>query len=84
MALKPEQERRVIDALIELDPAERLESLVGESLGTIQHLCDCSAAEAQAILNDLQTNRLIETDITPRGGPVHDRIPVGRLRWVRP
>jgi len=84
MALDPDKERRVIDELLDIDPAETIESLVAESLRAMQGLCDCSRTEAEAILNELRTNNHIEIDITPRGGEIHDRMPVGRLRWVRP
>jgi len=79
-----DQERRVIEALVLLHPAETIESLRTASIRTIESLLNCSGDRAQEILNDLKERNRIEPEITPRGGSLdgRKRMPVGRLHWV--
>jgi hypothetical protein len=69
--------------LVRLDFAERIESLVAESIQAIKDFLACMLTDAQAVLNDLRARERVEAELIPRGGPVHDRMPVGRLRWAR-
>jgi len=84
--LNLDQEQRVIDALVPLQPTETIDSLKAASVRTIEGVLDCSRDRAQEILNELRSRNLIEATVTPRGGAldVRERMPVGRFRWVLP
>jgi hypothetical protein len=84
--LTPNLEQQVTDALIAIGLVETEPSLKAEGVLAVRRVLGCSADEAQGILNDLENRKLIEADITPRGGQLYARqpMPVAHWCWHRP
>jgi len=83
--LTPDKEQQVINAVLAIGSFETEQSIRAEGNHAIRRVLNCSADEAQKILDDLQTSKLIEPDIT-RGGQLDARqpMPIACWRWSRP
>lgn len=77
----PDQEQKIIAALIGLGEFETEQSLKTEGILKIKALLNCQADEAENVLSRLQDRKLIEPDIT-RGGALDVRKPMPVARWL--
>jgi hypothetical protein len=73
-------EQIIVGALLAIPPLESLEALREVSIGRIREILKCSAAEAITALDDFETRKLIESQIT-QGRELSDRQPVPRAKW---
>jgi len=83
LAVSPEQERLVCDALVNLGTLGTEQGLHAEGVRAVQNALQCSLDDARAALNELRGNNRIEEITTSFD---HDGDPDAALgfRWVRP
>jgi hypothetical protein len=85
LAVSPEQEQQVCDALVNLGWVEDDYALHAEGVRVIRQLLVCSTDDAKTVLHDLRSRKLIDVTNTPRVAlDIHKPMPVPQLRWVRP
>lgn len=79
------QEKKLIDEIIAIEGAEYEETLLDEATRVIQKEFGCSSEAAVVFLNDLETRKLIERELTRSGGALHQKPSErSRWRWKRP
>jgi hypothetical protein len=84
LAVSPDQEERVCDALVNLSWLENDHALHAEAVIAIRNILGCSTDEAKAVLGDLRTRNLIDVTSTREGDlDSHQRPPLAKLRWIR-
>ena len=83
MAVSPEQEEQVCDALVNLGALETEQGLHAEGVRAIQDVLQCSLEDARAALGELRAHKRIEETTTNSD---HDGNPAAALqfRWAQP
>lgn len=83
LAVSPEQEEQVCDALVNVGALETEQGLHAEGVRAIQNVLQCSLDDARAALGELRAHERIEETTTSFH---HDGDPDAalRFRWVRP
>ena len=84
LAVSPDQEERLCDALVNLGWLENDHALHAEAVIAIGNILGCSTDDAKAILGDLRTRNLIDVTSTREGDlDPHQRLTPAKLRWIR-
>ena len=75
---------RIVKALIAVQPAETAEALRARSADAIKDLLGCPFDEAATIVKDYEDSKIVELQITPRGGQLSPRenMPRAKFKWV--
>ena len=83
LAVSPDQEEQVCDALVKLGALETEQGLHAEGVRAIQDVLQCSLDDARATLGELRVHKLIEETTTSSDD---DGDPTAGLqfRWGRP
>ena len=85
LAMSPELEQQVCDALVTLGWMESDHALHAEGVRRICELLACSLDDAKVILRDLRTRKLIDIEITSGGAlDIRRPMPVAQFRWDQP
>jgi hypothetical protein len=84
LAVSPDQEERLCDALVNLGWLENDHALHAEAVIAIGNILGCSTDDAKAVLGDLRTRNLIDVTSTREGDlDPHHRLTPAKLRWIR-